>query len=816
MPVKKTVTTTKSKNIDKKDKKISRRVNKSRRQKGGSVYTQEYIDNDDNYVEFEGEKYLLDNDITRDSNKEYTETDFATDPITLDKIKKDDAIVIPDVPGTSQNPNVIPQHQQVFDMNSLHRAIQSGLRSNPYNRKPFTPEQMAYVRNKKDIQPAVARPSYTQEYLDNDINYVISCNIEYLLDITVERNGRYTMNDLAKDPLFYSRIKRVNAIVIPGRSDVFDVEMAKNAITLPNYLMTAVNFTQEEKEYIQRKYEEYLRKRYNYTEEYLQNPQNYYQMADKQYLIDCIVVRNTRNQYSRSNLVKDPINFDLISKDSAILVPGNPNVFHIESLFKRIFIADINYNPLTRAPFTRDQIDYIKNKYKQYIQQRYNYTEEYLQNPTNYYKYQNIEYLLDCNAAKNNNYSAADLAIDPFTTNSMRFIPKKNAFLVPGHPTPFNISTLYYKISKSLDVQNPLTQDVFTDEQKAFIKNKYLQVVFKDTKVHTDKLTSDTDYVEFYDDLHVNDIIVLNNNKALYLADKLIEKSPIRHTVIHCKYREDTNNIFLIKLTSIKNYILKNNSDYNAYKKKIERSYKNVTPSHRLLNIDNNYSMQTIDNILSYFKFINFYGGKKYYGQIDVTPEILEYVSELDNKNNYTPNYLMQKIPHPPYLNKVKFSNIQRPVADSNITIRGYKFFSDPTVDGKSPNSLPSLSPSSISDAEWPSISSSSLSIDEQRSERSARSQRSPMSEMSTRSARSQRSPSSPAARASSRVSIEEEQVSPRSPVAQSRAPVPTATQASRRRMKNPFKAVVNFVTGKKKTRVAPMSGGKKPKSKKR
>jgi hypothetical protein len=59
-----------------------------RRQKGAGVYTQEYIDNDENYVEFEGEKYLLDIDTPRNTENVYKETDFATDAITSDKIKK--------------------------------------------------------------------------------------------------------------------------------------------------------------------------------------------------------------------------------------------------------------------------------------------------------------------------------------------------------------------------------------------------------------------------------------------------------------------------------------------------------------------------------------------------------------------------------------------------------------------------------------------------------------------------------------------------------------------------------------------------------
>jgi hypothetical protein len=408
------------------------------------------------------------------------------------------------------------------------------------------------------------------------------------------------------------------------------------------------------------------------------------------------------------------------------------------------------------------------------IPEKPKYTQEYLDDDNNYFTIGNVQYLLDISVEKNGRYTRDDLAKEPFDDKP---IPRTNAVLVPGHFDVFDVILLHYQTSYYNKYEHPITQEPFTEDQKAFIKNKYFEVVFKDQKVHYDIINDDFEFVEFLDSLLENDIIILKNHKAVYLADAYILRGPRMHRVIHCKYREDSDNIFILKLSTIKGYVSQNDAEYATYKSKISKSYKSVTPSNRLLLIDSYYTMQTIANIISHFKFINFYGGKQYYGQIEITPDILQIIHFMRNKERLNQLALLNKIPHPTYTTKMKLSNIRRPLADPSVTNR-YQMFSR-----KSPSSLKTLSPISISSSSLSTgspnsvkSSSSSQSKKSSSSPSSVRSSSSAQSKRSSRNSRTRRSAQSARAARSTSSS------SSTSSASSSRSPMGAATRQPRRR----------------------------------
>ena len=92
-----------------------------------------------------------------------------------------------------------------------------------------------------------------------------------------------------------------------------------------------------------------------YTQEYVNNPDNYVLLPGKRkrYLLKNTVSRENTT-FNNDDLELDPIVFKKISKKDAYFIA--PYVYNIKSLFEGIFAHNMVNNPMTREPLNIEEI----------------------------------------------------------------------------------------------------------------------------------------------------------------------------------------------------------------------------------------------------------------------------------------------------------------------------------------------------------------------------------------------------------------------------------------------------------------------------
>jgi len=298
-------------------------------------------------------------------------------------------------------------------------------------------------------------------------------------------------------------------------------------------------------------------------------------------------------------------------------------------------------------------------------------------------KYDNA-YLLKASSyiADGNNLYVADIddktkmAEDPITGKNIR---KENAFI--HYDQLYDIENIYEWVIKKNGQRDPITGQTYTKDDKTMIINEHQKLLdfkkfqevfekFGDSHVYHNENNENS--VEFRDTLHENDIIILNNNKAIYIADQELKQTPEKHRYIHGK----SNTIVPIKVKSIKDYCRISDDNCSELSSRIHQ--RPASDNDKLLNITN-YYMHHIANIISHFQYINFYSKRSLYRQITITDEVKKIINEYGKNVKFNIVVLLNEFKIPSHITSIKLSNKKEALATSE-------------PDDISPNSFSSIS----------------------------------------------------------------------------------------------------------------------------
>ena len=160
------------------------------------------------------------------------------------------------------------------------------------------------------------------------------------------------------------------------------------------------------------------------------------------------------------------------------------------------------------------------------------------------------------------------------------------------------------------------------------------------------EIGDEKNYIKINKTINVNDIIILNNNKALYVAEKqLISNTYIYHIHGKISNSNDYQDIIPIKLSTIKTFILQkdNNNLYNFISDKIIANnmiHNNEKDNYGDLDVSYHESPNEIYNIANYYKYLIIYKNHIKYKSIPITNDFFNYIKDKRasyiNNNDFT------------------------------------------------------------------------------------------------------------------------------------------------------------------------------------
>lgn len=326
------------------------------------------------------------------------------------------------------------------------------------------------------------------------------------------------------------------------------------------------------------------------------------------------------------------------------------------------------------------------------------YDKQYIQNDANYYKIDNIEYILkkDSVLSGKTQYDDSDLLEDPI---SFTHIPRTYVYLLG--PNVFDVRGLWKWFIKKGNWKHPLTGENITYKDKYNIRKVYNPDI---------KYINDQDKIIFRHRLNRDDAILLKNNLVVFLADKVIYAN-YPFSKIHCAYNKQSSNVFLVKLKNIIGYIhLKEEpnkpfneserqsriTEYNKWDKFTGEDHKHrETQTQRLLNVTNYTAFEYI-NIEDFFLYLNYYDKSgKIIKQID-TGELINYKNISRDINNI-PKFIDMLLETPFKSLDSRYLLLEHPINYDKIklTDRKYNLLSSFSF---STNPDKSISPDSLTD----------------------------------------------------------------------------------------------------------------------